>query len=130
MEDNAKQCKVNGLVPLGYKKGEDGRYAIDEVSAQIVREIFRRVAANESLASIADDLNNRGILTASKRPWGKNSFSALLSNERYVGVYKFGDVRVENGIPSIISSALFAQVEVVGGRRLEVAGRRREFSDS
>lgn len=129
MEDNARQCKVNGLVPLGYKKGEDGRYAIDEVGAEIVEEIFRRVAANESLASIADDLNSRGILTASKRPWGKNSFSTLLSNERYIGVYKFGDVRVENGIPSIISRALFEQVQEKVRRRQEVAGRRREFSE-
>jgi DNA invertase Pin-like site-specific DNA recombinase len=29
MTDNAMNCKVNGVLPLGYVKGEDGKYAID-----------------------------------------------------------------------------------------------------
>ncbi len=124
--DAAKQGKVAGVIPLGYKKGEDGKYAIDEPKAEIVREIFRRVSANESLASIADDLNSRGILTAYKKPWGRNSFHSLLSNERYLGVYKFAEVRIEHGMPAIIDRALFEDVQDKVRRRKEVAGRRRE----
>lgn len=127
--DAAKQGKVVGVIPLGYKKGEDGRYAIDEPKAEIVREIFRRVSANETLASIADDLNSRGILTAYKKPWGKNSFHSLLSNERYIGVFKFAEVRIEHGMPAIIDRALFEDVQEKVGRRKEVAGRRRESAE-
>lgn len=127
--DGAKQGKVMGCIPLGYRKGEDGRYAIDEISAEIVREIFRRVAANETLASIADDLNGRGILTAYKKPWGKNSFHTLLSNERYIGVYQFAEVRIEGGMPAIIDRALFEEVQEKVRRRQEVAGRRRDNAE-
>ena len=129
MLDGAKQGKVMGVMPLGYKRGEDGRYAIDETSAEIVREIFRRVSENETLASIADDLNARGIKTAYKRPWGKGSFSTLLSNERYIGVYKFSDVRIENGMSAIIDRALFEEVQEKVRRRKEVAGRRRDYAE-
>ena len=54
MTDNAQNNKVNsGVLPMGYKKGEDGRFVIDESSARIVREIYRRFAAGDSLADIA-----------------------------------------------------------------------------
>lgn len=127
--DGAKQSKVMGCIPLGYKKGEDGCFAIDEPKAEIVREIFRRVAENETLASIADDLNARGIQTQYKKPWGKNSFSTLLSNERYIGVYKFAEVRIDGGMPAIIDRALFEEVQEKVRRRKEVAGRRRDFAE-
>lgn len=102
MEDNAKQCRVNGQLPLGYKKGADGRYEIDENTAPIVREIFRRIADGELQASIADDLNARNILTAAGKRWNKGSFHCMLSNVRYMGTYVYGDIRVENGIPAIV----------------------------
>lgn len=125
MDDNARQCKVNGLVPLGYVRAPDGRYAIDERSAAVVREIFTRVAKGEALASIADDLNRRAIRTGGGRAWTRGSFSALLSNERYIGVYRFGNIRIENGIPPIIDRALYESVQQKVKMRKEVAGRRR-----
>ena len=127
--DGAKQGKVMGCIPLGYKKGEDGCFAIDEPKAEIVREIFRRVSENETLASIADDLNARGIQTAYKKPWGKNSFSTLLSNERYIGVYIFAEVRIEGGMPAIIDRAIFEDVQEKVRRRKEVAVRRRDYAE-
>jgi site-specific DNA recombinase len=127
--DGAKQGRVVGAMPYGYKKGEDGCFAIDEPRAGIVREIFRRVSENETLASIADDLNARGILTAHKNPWGKNSFSTMLSNERYLGVYKFAEVCIEGGMPAIIDRALFEKVQEKVRRRKEVAGRRRDYAE-
>ena len=124
--DNAKQCKVNGSLPLGYKRGADGKYEIDEAGAEIVREIFRRIVAGDTLAAIADDLNKRSITTSLGRKWGKNSFHSLMQNERYIGVYKYGDVRIENGIPPIVDREMFYIVREKVGRRKEVAGRRRE----
>ena len=129
MIDAARQGKVSGAIPLGYKKGEDGKYAIDEPMAEIVREIFHRVSENESLASIADDLNARGIRTAFRKPWGKSSFVKLLSNERYTGVYIFAEVRIEGGMPVIVDKALFDAVQEKIRRRKEVAGRRRDSTE-
>ena len=37
MVDNANECKVNGMLPLGYVKSKDGKYAIAPDEAAVVR---------------------------------------------------------------------------------------------
>lgn len=110
-EDNAKKCMPNGPMPLGYKRGEDGRYAIDEPRAEIVREIYRRVGAGEPLVKIIDDFNARGLRTMRGHPWNRSSFGQILSNERYAGVYMYQDIRIPDGIPAIIPRAEFDAVQ-------------------
>lgn len=111
MDDNASKCMVNGAVPLGYKRGDDGRYEIVEAEAEIVREIYNRVRNGEKLRQIIDDLNNRGIKTKKGREWNRSSFNLLLCNERYTGLYKYRDVRVPGGIPTIIPQQLYDEVQ-------------------
>ena len=111
MRYNALECKVNnGSMPFGYCKGPDGRYALVEGEAEVVREIFRRVQEGEAFTSIANDLNGRGIHTKRGGLWGKNSFHRLLENKAYIGTYRYADVTVENGMPSIIDKTLFLEV--------------------
>jgi DNA invertase Pin-like site-specific DNA recombinase len=112
MSDNAQKCMVNGSVPLGYVRGADGRYAICEAEADIVREIFRRVLKDEPFVQIIEDLNARCILTKKGKPWNKSSFNKILTNERYAGVYIYGDVRIPGGIPAIIDQATFDAVQL------------------
>jgi len=107
MMDSATKGKVVGSVPYGYKKGEDGLYAIDEPAAAVVREIFARYLKDESFADIRRDFNDRGLLTKQAKPWTKNSFHNILVNEKYAGVYTFGETRLEDGIPAIISKEVF-----------------------
>ncbi len=111
MEDNASKCMVTGALPLGYVKGPDGRYAIQEDEAAIVREIYGRVAKQDKICDIIQDLNARGIKTKSGKDWNKSSFNRLLSNERFTGVYIYKDIRIPGGIPPIISQELFNKVQ-------------------
>ena len=111
MEDNASRCMVTGSIPFGYKKGEDGRYEIDEAQAEIVREIYTRVLAGDRLIWIAEDLNRRGYRTKKGAKWNRSSFNRILSNERYAGVYIYQDKRIEGGIPQIIDRATFDAVQ-------------------
>lgn len=111
MRDNAQACKVNGTLPYGYKKGEDGKYAIDEPRAAIVREIFNRVQKGDRYIEIINDLNSRGIKTKMGKPFNKNSFNRMLVNERYIGVYEHSGIRVEDGVPAIISKEVFYMVQ-------------------
>ena len=130
LHDAASQGKVIGSIPLGYKKGEDGCYAIDTPMAEVVREIFNRIAGGESLAAIADDLNSRHITTAHGKPWGKNSFHSITKNEKYIGIYSYSsDIRNDGGVPSIVDEATFRKVQTIMGRRKEVAGRRNANED-
>lgn len=110
--DNASKCLSNGSLPYGYKTGEGGKVELDEPTAAIVREIYTRVAAYEPFVDIANDLNARGIKTKSKKPWNKGSFK-LCRNERYRGIYIYGDVRVDGGIPRIVSDDLWYRVQEV-----------------
>ena len=112
-EDNARKCLVNGSLPLGYKRGEDGRYAIDENEAPLVQEIFQRVKDQEPLADIIRDFNQRGLRTKYGGAFNRSSFNKILSNERYTGVYIYRDIRVPGGIPAIVSQSLFESVQSV-----------------
>ena len=127
--DNAEKCMVNGRVPLGYKKGPDGKYAIDEPAAQLVREIFYRFKTGWIIADIMADLNNRGITTRDGKPWKFQSFDKLLQNEQYTGVYKYSTVRIEGGIPAIIDKKTFEEVQHILATKKRPRGRKRSDED-
>lgn len=111
MEDNAHKCMANGSLPLGYVRGSDGRYEIAPAEAALVQEIFTRVADGDPLTDIIKDMNARGARTKKGREWNKSSFNKLLSNERYIGTYIYGETRIPGGVPRIISDQLFNAVQ-------------------
>ena len=113
LDDNASKCLCNGQIPFGYRRGDDGRFAIDEAEAPIVQEIFRRVRDGSRLVDIHNDLNRRGIRTKKGYPFSRSSFNRMLSNERYTGVYIYKDVRVPGGMPQIIDQPLFDAVQLI-----------------
>lgn len=109
---NAQNCMVNsGNLPYGYRKGPDKRYEIDPAQADVVREIFSKFISGVSFAEIANDLNGRGIRTAHGNLWNKNSFHAMLKNECYIGVYHYSDIRIEGGMPAIITKEQLMQAQ-------------------
>ena len=60
----------------------------------------------------------------------RNNFNKLLSNERYRGVYIYGDIRIEGGIPRIISDELFFKVqEAITTKKNPRGSRRRSTGD-
>ena len=127
--DNAEKCMVNGMTPLGLKRGEDGKYAIDEPNAAIVRQIYERILHGWTITDIMTDLNNRGIRTRYGNPWTHQSFNKLLSNEQYIGVYKYSGVRIEGGIPPIIDREVFEGVQKVLGEKKRPRGKKRDTAD-
>lgn len=112
LDDNAGKCLVNGVLPYGYKRGEGGKFEVNEEQAEIVREIYRRIDKGETFTGISRDLNQRGITNKGGKPWQISSYNKLISNERYTGVYIYGKTRVEGGIPKIIDRELFDRVQV------------------
>jgi len=110
-EDNAKRCLAGGQMPLGYRRGADGRYEIHPEEAEIVREIFQRVAAGETYAEICRDLNARGIRTKHGGVWNRSSFKSILPNQRYIGTYVSKYHMQEDAIPAIIDKETFYKVQ-------------------
>ena len=113
MTENALKCKFNGgTLPYGYMVGEDQHLQVNPAQAPVVIEMFRRYAGGESMTSIIEDLNARGIRTSRGNRFDKNSLSRIFANRKYIGEYKFKDVVVPNGVPAIISEDLFQRVAV------------------
>lgn len=98
---------AKGVRPTGYAL--DGTIIKDE--AKIVRRIFDRFTAGETLKGIAADLNKDGIPTRRGGTWSSSSVSSILRNARYTGrsIYKGADVGQGTWKP-IISEAQFAAV--------------------
>lgn len=128
MEDNAIKCRSNGAVPYGYRT-VDGKYEVYEPEAEIIREIFTRTVAGEPFSDIAADLNKRGLKTKKGNEWGRSSFHRLFENEKYIGVYQFGNIRTEDGIPPIVSKELFYRVKGYLKSKKNPQGRHRENGD-
>lgn len=111
MQDNASKCIAMGIMPYGYRRGSDGKYEIVPEEAEIVREIYRRVLAGESFTDIFNDLNSRGVPTRKGKPWTRCSLNKILDNEKYIGIYNFGSVRIEDGIPPILDKETFYKMQ-------------------
>jgi hypothetical protein len=76
--------RYNGF--LGYRKGENGEPEIVPEEAAIVKRIFHRYLAGDSVAQIVCDLESDGIPTAQGGDkWSPNAIRYMIRNERYVG---------------------------------------------
>lgn len=113
MRESALKCKaVGGITPTGYKVDKTTmQYVVDEPAAAIVREIFRMYADGMSIADICRRCNERGYRTSKGRPFSRNSMNTMLRNQKYIGVYKFDDIEIPDGMPAIVDKKIFAQVQ-------------------
>lgn len=102
-----------------------------EVSeAQIVREMFARFHAGDSVAGMARWLNGRGTPTGSGGPWGSHTVRRILINPRYAGivVYKRDKLGAAapsfpGSFPAIVDEAVFAAV----AEKLADPRRKKQF---
>jgi site-specific DNA recombinase len=133
MKQNAQTCSHNGgKPPLGYDVDLEGKLVINEVEADTVRRIFDLVEKDYSYAQIAETLNTEGRKTKLGKSFIKTSFSSILSQEKYTGLYIWNkakqkdfrhkrnshldkpiaeQIRVEGGCPQIISREQFDRVQ-------------------
>lgn len=85
----------NRSIPFGFRV-VNGRFAVNENEAEIVRKIFADYIGGKSLKTIAEEMQipyNTG-----KNTWNINMVCRILENKKYIG---------ENGYPKIISNADF-----------------------
>ena len=111
MTDNAHRCLYNGTRILGYSRGADGRYALNPEEAAVVRHIFELYVSGFSTARICRQLNDRGVKTSRGCRWQPESLRRVISNERYTGVYIWGDIRIPDGMPAIIDFSTFEEAQ-------------------
>lgn len=126
MRQRAEEAKfMGGMVPLGYVIDEEKNYVVDEGSAAIVRKIFERYVAGESVKSICDELNAAGCRTTTKKKFTINSLRHIIKNEKYIGRYKYFDLVLDDAVPKIVDELVFqrAQQRMESHRRAPALGR-------
>ena len=77
-----------------------------------MREIYQRYAEGETVRSIITSLNERHILTQKQKPFRPNSLHSVLCNRKYIGEYRYKDIVIPDGVPSIIPKDLFERVQM------------------
>jgi site-specific DNA recombinase len=104
-----------GVGLYGYEwNSETKRREIIISEADVVREIFTRASRNESLLSIAQRLNERGIKTKSSRAentarkyWHSLTIRRMVKNSAYIGITRFKDTILANVTPAIVNEDVF-----------------------
>jgi site-specific DNA recombinase len=111
---------VGGNLPLGYEI-KDGKIAIIEEDAELVRSIFRRYLELGSVNELLRDLRERDIRTKSRLlstgatrggiPFGRGTLYYLLSNHFYIGEVKYKGEILPGEQPAIMDRQLFDAVQ-------------------
>lgn len=111
MTENALKAKANGVrAPFGYYIDGDDKYQIDESLAPIVKEIYSLYLEGKRVKEIAKLMNARGIKNRGY-DMNYNSVFRILTNRKYIGEYKFGDIFLPDAIPAIIDKNTFDDVQ-------------------
>ncbi len=132
LKENALSCRhTGGVAPLGFDVDEDLRYVINNNEAEIVRTIFSMYTNYFGYSEIISHLNKLGYRTKVNKPFSKSSIHTILKNEKYRGVYIYNRkkefdfnrkrrpsikdeseiIRIEGGLPQIISDDLFYKAQ-------------------
>ncbi len=130
MYETASKAQSTGHLPLGYVTGPDKRLKIQPVEAEAVQIAFQMYSDGANLKEIADALNESGHTTKTGRPFCVNSFGAILTNPKYIGVYKWhDDIEIRDGCPRIVSDELFFSVQRRLERTRRTSGRGRATTE-
>lgn len=118
MEGNALKAMDNGYKIFGYDTDPSTRrYVVNEAEAEVVREVFARHIAGDSIYSIARSLAARGWTTSKGSPVDYNWVWRVLGRKAYTGLYSWGGIEVEGGMPVIIDSETFERSSRVPRRK-------------
>src|SRR3979490_922313 len=107
---------VGGNLPMGYEI-KDGKIAIVEEEAELVRSIYRRYLELGGVNELVRDLRERNIRTRAKLlatgttrggiPFGRGALYYLLSNHFYIGEVKYRNEILPGEQPPITDRGLF-----------------------
>jgi len=115
MEQNALKGNFNGgIAPFGYElvlnEFNRGQIVIYDKEAEAVVLMFKRAARRIEPFFISQELLAKGHLTRKGDCFDSRMLRRILTNERYIGIYVFGNVRAENVFPAIVPKDLFETV--------------------
>lgn len=111
MTENALKLRSNGVrAPIGYYIDDEKHFQIDENNAPIIRDIFTLYNDGTKVSEIVELMKSRGVKNRGNF-MNYNAIFRILTNRKYIGEYKFGDILVPNAFPAIVDEGLFNAVQ-------------------
>lgn len=123
LDETAKKGRwPSGSLPIGYRKDADGRIAIDEERADLVRTVYRMHLAGESQQAMQQYLYDHGLTNRRGGMVAQAVVYRMLRNERYTGRFAYRDIEIP--APAIIDREVWelAQTKFRGSAQ-NAAGR-------
>ena len=112
LTENALKCLYNGgTLPIGYVVDANQQYQVDPVTAPAVLEAFKLYASGTTMQQLADKFNLAGIRTTRNGKLDTDNITSMLHNRKYIGEYRYRDIVIPGGIPSIVPEELFNRVQ-------------------
>ena len=112
-----------GSLPLGYRRGPDGKPVNHEDEAEIVQRIFAESIAGRGVKQIADGLNFDGIPTPSGHRWWASNIGYILGREVYAGSRQYSGIAVP--FPPIVTKPEWDKAQAARRKRISLSGGRR-----
>lgn len=123
----AQKAETGGLLgfnpPFGYGIANNDLIIIDG-EAEVVREIFISYNAGRSMSEIANELNDRGILTRREGHWTLYSIRQILHNPAYAGYRRWDGYLVKSDHASIIDQDTFNRVQELASMKTKDPRKR------
>lgn len=116
MRGKAERCQYLGYETFGYSHDGDTITA-DESNSRWVKTIYDRYVAGDTIMSIVEELRHAGVRTGRGNIPSWNFVNAILHNERYLGIYIWKDIRIEDGIPALITRDMWERAQDRVNRR-------------
>lgn len=105
-----KAIPIGGPTPFGYRL-KDKSYIIEEREAGALRHVFDMAISGKTVADCTRYLNGLGFRTNQGNPFNASHLKRMLLNRKYTGVYKYGDLEIEGGMPAIIEKEVFEMAQ-------------------
>lgn len=116
-----------GHAPLGYRHKEGGGGVLEVVpeEAEIVRELFRRRLAGETVGDLGRYLD--GVLPRDKSLWDTRAVRRILSRRAYLGEARWRDQVHRSAHEAIISREDFRRVQLIEDKGQAPRSEKRRF---
>lgn len=126
VEIREQGLRHGGPVPFGYRR-VNGRDVPDEVTAHVVRELYRRVIDGESLRSLAKELTDSGNLTPRGNPWTGRVIGQMLRKPGYAGLMTYqGEVIGKGNWEALVHQDVFDTAVAILSDPSRIPARGRE----
>jgi DNA invertase Pin-like site-specific DNA recombinase len=113
----AVKGRPHGKHLYGYRRvysqdnGELERVTEFSGQAEVVREIFRRIADGTPLSVLTEDLNERGIPSPAGKVWDRSTVRKIARNPAYAGKRRAGTELYDAMWPAIVLQEIFDAVQ-------------------